>query len=95
MPFYDYQCGDCDLTFEVEKPMSAPHPDMCPECGGENVVRYWFQAPSIGFPGRPIWTYNDCKKYKTATHEGVTVKVDPTKQGGLKSSPGEFVRKKK
>jgi putative FmdB family regulatory protein len=94
MARYDYQCGDCELIFEVEKPMSAPHPDTCPKCDGKKVGRYFSSVPNIGFP-REIWRYNDCKGYKTATHEGVTVQVDPNKQGDLKSSPGKVIKKKK
>ena len=94
MARYDYQCGGCELIFEVEKMMSDPAPDMCPDCGSNEINRYFSSMPNIAFP-REIWRYNDCKNYKTATHEGVKVKVDPSKQGSLKSLPGNIVQKKK
>ena len=98
MAFYDYQCKDCDLIFEIEKLMSDPAPDMCPECKGTSLGRYWSpeNAPGMVTP-RPTWAYNDCLKYKTATYNGVTVKIDPTKHGdrGAKGLGGEFVKKKK
>jgi putative FmdB family regulatory protein len=95
---YDYECGSCGV-FELEKSISDPHPEKCPHCGGPKPGRFWGKdsAPSIVHPGRPTWAYNDCLGYKTATHNGTTVKVDPTKHGSLSSwdCPGEVVKRKK
>lgn len=93
---YDYQCKGCEEVFEIEKGMNDPSPDRCPLCGHGELARYWGResVPNIVMPGRPPWTYKECLKYKTATFDGVTVKVDPNKHGSYRSLPGDFVKKK-
>lgn len=34
MPTYDYQCTNCNYTFEYFQPMSADPLTECPECKG-------------------------------------------------------------
>ena len=49
MARYDYRCPACDITFEVEHPMTA-HPTVrCPSCGGE--AQRVFEASGISFKG--------------------------------------------
>lgn len=97
---YNYKCAECDACFEVEKGIKDPPPSSCPKCGATKVERSFGpdDAPSILYKGRPIWTYNDAKKYKTCSQDGGPVRrVDPSKHGDLASwnSPGEIIRKKK
>ena len=33
MFLYEYHCKDCDLKFEVRKPMNQRHNAECPGCG--------------------------------------------------------------
>jgi putative FmdB family regulatory protein len=34
MPIYEYQCGDCELRFEQQLPITRhAEPQDCPECG--------------------------------------------------------------
>ncbi len=35
MPVYDFRCRKCGRESEVAHAMGAPHPTVCPECGGE------------------------------------------------------------
>ena len=38
---YLYECAQCDLSFEVNKPMAdASCPEQCPECRGESMRKY-------------------------------------------------------
>lgn len=49
MARYDYHCPTCNITFEVEHPMTA-HPDItCPKCGGE--AERVFEPSGITFKG--------------------------------------------
>jgi len=96
---YDYLCSDCHFVFEIEKRMSDPAPTRCPKCGKEHVERYYNSEniPSLIWLNRPTWTYNDCKKYKTAKFQGKEIKVDPSKHGDLGAwySSGDPAPKKK
>lgn len=97
---YDYECTECKVVFEVEKGIKDPPPSRCPKCGSSKVQRHFSaaDAPPILYKGRPIWTYNDSKKYKQCSQDGGPVrKIDPNKHGDLASwnSPGEVVPKTK
>jgi len=36
MPFYEYACDDCEVVFDVRKPVAKhDEPEMCPKCGEE------------------------------------------------------------
>jgi len=37
MPLYEYQCNDCDQTFE--KLVFNDQPSECPECHGKHIER--------------------------------------------------------
>jgi putative FmdB family regulatory protein len=40
MPFYEYRCRDCEITFEKLRPYSrADEEAPCPECEGLNTKR--------------------------------------------------------
>ena len=39
--FYLYYCEQCDLSFEIKKPMAeAGKPECCPQCGSKAGRRY-------------------------------------------------------
>jgi putative FmdB family regulatory protein len=81
---YEYQCKTCEEVFEVEKRMLDPSPEICPICGGNEIERFWSSSPAILFANRPIWTYNDVKKYKTFRQDGGQLKkVNPAKHGDM------------
>lgn len=55
MPTYDYKCGSCNHTFEVQskidarnKPIKAP----CPSCKAKKSVEMIFGSPAICDPIR-------------------------------------------
>lgn len=81
---YEFLCkGKCKGVIEVEKKMSDPNPTRCPFCNSTKFERH-FSPLNIIYPGRPIWTYNDVKKYKTFRENGGPLKkVDPSKHGDM------------
>jgi putative FmdB family regulatory protein len=96
---YDYECTECKTVFEIEKRMTAPPPSVCPKCGSGKIQRHFSPAdcPPIIYANRPVWTYNDAKKYKQCSQNGSPArKIDPNKHGDLASwnSPGELVNPK-
>lgn len=88
MPLYDFKCGACNMEFEVEKRMADPNPDACPGCGAASPERMFSPStlPAMAYANRPIWTYKECKGYKTCTQNGSEpMKIDPSKHGDLGS----------
>lgn len=83
---YDYDCkGKCKSIIEIEKKMIDPAPVKCPVCGSKKFTRI-YSVPNLLYPGRPIHTYNDTKKYKTFRQNGGPLKkVDLSKHGDLGS----------
>lgn len=49
MPLYEYQCKDCDRTFEIIQKLSDPEVGKCTECGGK--LERLLSAPAIQFKG--------------------------------------------
>lgn len=83
---YEYFCSNCDMVYEIEKKMADPNPAKCPICESDKFERYFSaeSLPSVIYPGRPIWTYSDVKRYKTFRQNGGPLqKVDLTKHGDL------------
>lgn len=48
MPFYDYKCGKCGLTFEISKGMNDTFNPSCPECGTINCQRIFTPIRTLG-----------------------------------------------
>lgn len=83
---YEFFCEKCNKVIEFEKRMADPNPARCPICKSKKFTRYFSaqSVPSLLYPGRPIWTYSDTKKYKTFRQNGgPLMKVDPSKHGDL------------
>ena len=94
---YDYSCPKCGLL-ELEKKMSDPEFEKCPDCGSKLERRYGAGGtPGILYTDRPPWTYPEARKYKTAKFKGRETRIDPRKHGDLGSwnSPGELIKKER
>lgn len=49
MPFYEYRCRDCEVTFEKRRSYSqADEQAPCPECEGINTKRALSRFASFG-----------------------------------------------
>lgn len=95
---YDFICTKCKKLFEYEKSIKAPNP-CCIFCEGK-VERFFSgdDVPTVVYPNRPPWTYNDSKKYKNARwNGGPLTKIDPSKHGdiGAWHCPGNVIKEKK
>lgn len=44
MPIYSYQCLKCGSIDDVLQSLTAPAPNICPNCGHDSLVR----VPAIG-----------------------------------------------
>ena len=64
MPTYDYQCQDCDHSFEKFQSISAPRLTECPECEGR-VKRLIGAGAGLIFKGSGFYiTDYRSKEYK-------------------------------
>ncbi len=62
MPLYDFECPECNHTFEQELPMGAPAP-ACPECGSDDVERQ-ISPPPVIFKGDGFYKTDSAKTVK-------------------------------
>jgi putative FmdB family regulatory protein len=46
MPFYDFHCDKCELTFEVLHGLAEPGPKKCPRCNSKKVQRAFTSPPA-------------------------------------------------
>ena len=51
MPTYEYECPDCDHTFELFQSMSAKPVKACPECNKRKVRRLIGAGAGLIFKG--------------------------------------------
>ncbi|MBI9017898.1 MAG: zinc ribbon domain-containing protein [Phycisphaerae bacterium] len=51
MPTYDYQCPDCNYSFELFQSITAKPEKKCPECGKNNVKRLIGIGAGVIFKG--------------------------------------------
>jgi putative FmdB family regulatory protein len=50
VPTYEYACGSCDTTHEIQQSMSDPTLTVCPACG-QATLRKLFRGVGIHFKG--------------------------------------------
>lgn len=83
---YEYKCSKCSKIIELEKSIKDDHPTECPHCKKQGLERHFSSEsnPVVLYPGRPIWTYKEVKKFKQMSKDGgPAYKVDPSKHGDL------------
>ena len=51
MPYYDYQCDECEHVFEEFHSMNASPELECPSCKSENVVKMVSGGAGVHFKG--------------------------------------------
>lgn len=61
MPFYDYKCQSCGVTFEIKKGINDPEVSIHECCGG-TVERVWNAPPHLEFKGHGFY----CTDYGTS-----------------------------
>ena len=65
MARYDYHCSACNITFEVEHPMSERPEVVCPQCGAP--ASQVFGASGIVFKGSGFYNTDQRKGATSAT----------------------------
>jgi putative FmdB family regulatory protein len=59
MPIYEYECEDCENSFEIQQKFSDKSLTICQLCGGD--LRKVIHAPGIIFKGDG-WYITDSRK---------------------------------
>lgn len=67
MPIYVFRCESCGHTFDRLQKLSAPDPDVCPNCGKHDAVRRQVTAPAFRLAGSG-WYETDFKSDKEKKH---------------------------
>lgn len=67
MPIYVFRCEACGHKFDRLQKMSAPDPDVCPNCGKHATVRRQVTAPAFRLAGSG-WYETDFKSDKEKKH---------------------------
>lgn len=80
MPTYEYACTDCGQSHEVFQSISAPDPENCPECGGENLRRKIFAVGTL-FKGDGFYT----TEYRSSDYKDAASKESPSSDCGPKA----------
>jgi len=94
MPLYEYECGKCGKTFELEHGVDEDPPrKRCPECRGK--LRKVFNPVGIVFKGSGFYV-NDSKKDRHAGGNGSTAKPAAPASGSTSDStkPAADTKKK-
>lgn len=70
MPIYEYQCSNCNHTFDLIQKMSDEPATMCPACSKESAVRLvsaaGFQLKGTGWYATDFKTKNQPEKSKSS-----------------------------
>lgn len=85
MPFYDYQCPECDKIFEVRQSFSAEPKAICPFCNYPETRRL-ISKPAIVFKGSGFYI-NDSRSDNGKSSSASSKSND--KDATAKSSEGK------
>jgi putative FmdB family regulatory protein len=67
MPIYVFRCEACGHKFDRLQKLSAPDPDVCPNCGKHDTVRRQVTAPAFRLAGSG-WYETDFKSAGEKKH---------------------------
>lgn len=85
MPTYEYQCKECNHTFEELQPMSAAALTTCPSCRKETLARVIGSGAGFIFKGSGFYT-TDYKRKLKDKGKGTNKDVKETKSDAKDSS---------
>jgi putative FmdB family regulatory protein len=96
MPFYDYQCNECDHRFTVRQSFNDAHEAVCPKCDTEAERR--FSTPAIVFKGSGFYVNDYGGKSASSSRESEPTpettsdesSSDTTESDGGHKHPHEF-----
>jgi putative FmdB family regulatory protein len=84
LPIYGYRCQSCQREFEVQKRMSDPPQEACPDCGGPGA-RLFYPA-GILFKGSGFYK-TDSRPAVTAASSSSAAAATPATDGGGSAAP--------
>jgi len=78
MPYYEYQCNECDHRFEAYRKVTDPPLTRCPKCRGR--VRKIFRPVGIIFKGSGFHVTDYPSKGRKERDKEETAKTDAAKE---------------
>jgi putative FmdB family regulatory protein len=84
LPIYGYRCQSCQREFEVQKRMSDPPQEACPDCAGPGA-RLFYPA-GILFKGSGFYK-TDSRTATTAPSASNPAAATPATDGGGSAAP--------
>jgi putative FmdB family regulatory protein len=84
LPIYGYRCQSCQREFEVQKRMSDPPQEACPDCGGPGA-RLFYPA-GILFKGSGFYK-TDSRPAATASASSSPAAATPATDNGGSTAP--------
>jgi putative FmdB family regulatory protein len=84
LPIYGYRCQSCQREFEVQKRMSDPPQETCPDCGGPGA-RLFYPA-GIHFKGSGFYK-TDSRPAVTAASSSSAAAATPATDGAGSAAP--------
>ncbi|MDG2060529.1 MAG: zinc ribbon domain-containing protein [SAR86 cluster bacterium] len=91
MPIYEYECQECDSTFEKIMSISAPLPQECPSCSKRGYIKKLVSAPSFRLKGSG-WYETD---FKTGKKKNLSKDDNEKKSSTTKSTTEKSAKKDK
>lgn len=85
MPLYEYQCRECNQSFEKLERVSAESTRDCPSCGGTATRK--LSAPALQFKGSG-WYVTDYGKGNGKNPEAAAKPAEASSDSGSKDKPG-------
>jgi len=86
MPTYDYECGNCEHTFELFQTISEPLKRKCPECGRLKLKRLIGAGAAVVFKGSGFYqTDYRSESYKKSASAEKKAQSDSSSKKSKKS----------
>lgn len=86
MPYYEYQCTECQHRFEVYRKPTDPPVSRCPECRGQ--VRKIFRPVGIIFKGSGFHVTDYPNTKELASGKSESKEKEKVGAGSAKEQPG-------
>ncbi len=87
MPTYEYQCKQCNHTFEEFQPMSAPALTTCPSCSEDALVRMIGVGAGVIFKGSGFYATDYRRHSKQDGKEQKETKSDTKASDSCTTNP--------
>ncbi|MCX7877940.1 MAG: zinc ribbon domain-containing protein [Ignavibacteria bacterium] len=89
MPFYEYQCSECDYNFEELQKFSDPPLEICPSCGKKSLKKLIGTGAGLIFKGSGFYLTD----YKKTSAEDKTSSQEKNKQQKASTTKDNTLKK--